>query len=104
MAIWIPSVTWALFTLTTGERVALQVEHEDASVVRGLELDPTGWPRERVWEIEPGAHRQARAARRERGDRTVDAGGRGRTPKVVPHRRVVISLATDGSARSLLVT
>lgn len=52
IGIWIPGVSWQRLTLATGEVVDLQVTSDDGNVVRGLALDPTGWPLERLWEIE----------------------------------------------------
>ena len=51
MVIEVPGVVRSWLTLTTGERVPLQIEWENEQEIAGLELDAIGWPMYRRWII-----------------------------------------------------
>ena len=70
MVIEVPGVVRSWLTLTTGERVPLQIEWENEQEIAGLELDAIGWPMYRRWII---ARRMV--VRRERLVVDTDRGG-----------------------------
>ena len=70
MVIEVPGVVRLWLTLTTGERVPLQIEWENEQEIAGLEIDDIGWPMFRRWIIE-----RRMVVRRERLVVDTDRGG-----------------------------
>ena len=70
MVIEVPGVVRSWLTLTTGERVPLQIEWENEQEIAGLEIDDIGWPMFRRWIFE-----RRMVVRRERLVVDTDRGG-----------------------------